>query len=250
MTFKDHFSQRATLYAACRPHYPESLFRYLASVTGARELAIDCGTGNGQAAVGLAEHFTRVVGIDPSSAQIDKAAARANIEYRTALAERTGAESHSADLVGAAQALHWFNPPAFFAEATRLLKSDGAVAVWGYGDPVLDTQRLHDLLHTFNRIKLETYWFPERQLLLDGYRTIDFPFVELTPPTFELRASWTLAELLGYLRTWSSAARYAEQHGVDPVSELEPSLASEWGDPVTPRQVRWPLHVRVGKLRG
>lgn len=248
MTFKDHFSQRAALYAACRPHYPDSLFSYLASVTPAHDLAIDCGTGNGQAAVGLAEHFARVVGIDPSSAQIEKATARANIEYRIAPAEQTGAEAHSADLVTAAQALHWLNAPAFFAEATRLLKSDGAIAVWGYGDPVLDTPRLHALLHTFNRIKLEAYWFAERQLLLDGYRTIDFPFVELTPPTFELRASWTLAELIGYLRTWSSAARYLQEHSVDPVSELEPSLASEWGDPAAARLIRWPLYLRVGKL--
>lgn len=249
VTFKDHFSQRAALYATCRPHYPASLFRYLASVSAAHDLAIDCGTGNGQAAVGLADHFTRVVGIDPSSAQIDRATARANIEYRTAPAEETGVEAHSADLVSAAQALHWFNPPAFFAEARRLLKSDGTIAVWGYGDPILDTPRLHDLLHTFNRVKLEPYWFAERQLLLDGYRTMDFPFFELKPPTFELRASWTLAELLGYLRTWSSAARYADQHGVDPVSELEPSLASEWGDPGTTRLIRWPLHLRVGKPR-
>jgi SAM-dependent methyltransferase len=248
VTFKDHFSQRAALYATCRPHYPESLFRYLASVSAAHDLAIDCGTGNGQAAVGLAEYFIRVVGIDPSSAQIDKATQRPNIEYRIAAAEQTGAEVHSADLVTAAQALHWLDAPAFFAEATRLLKPDGAIAVWGYGDPVLDTQRLHDLLHTFNRIKLEAYWFTERRVLLDGYRTIDFPFVELRPPTFELRATWTLAELLGYLRTWSSAARYLERHGVDPVSELEPSLTSEWGDPPTPRLIRWPLHLRVGKL--
>ena len=248
MTFKDHFSQRAALYAACRPHYPESLFSYLASVTAAHDLAIDCGTGNGQAAVGLAAHFTRVEGVDPSSAQIDKATARANIRYRLAPAEQTGGISRSADLVTAAQALHWFNPPAFFAEATRLLKPDGAIAVWGYGDPVLDKPRLHDLLHTFNRIKLEPYWFAERQLLLDGYRTIDFPFAELTPPTFELRASWTLAQLLGYLRTWSSAARYLEQQGLDPVSELEPSLASEWGDPAIARLIRWPLYLRVGKL--
>jgi SAM-dependent methyltransferase len=249
MKFKDHFSQRAKQYATYRPHYPAALFQYLAGLTSNHELALDCGTGNGQAAVELAKHFTRVVATDPSSAQIQNATTRRNIEYRIARADQSGLPSHSIDLVTAAQALHWFDAPSFFAEAKRVLKPDGAIAVWGYGDPILDTSPLQKLLHDFNRVKLEPYWFAERQLLLDGYRTIDFPFVEIEPPVFELRASWTLPELLGYLRTWSSTARYVEQHNVDPVSELEPSVGREWGDADRARQIRWPLYLRVGKLR-
>lgn len=249
MTFKDHFSQRAKSYATYRPHYPAALFQYLAGLTSNHDLALDCGTGNGQAAVELAQHFTRVVATDPSSAQLANATPRQNIEYRIARADQSGLPSRSIDLVTAAQALHWFDAPSFFAEAKRVLKPDGAIAVWGYGDPVLDTSPLQKVLHDFNRVKLEPYWFAERQLLLDGYRTIDFPFVEIEPPFFELRASWTLPELLGYLRTWSSAARYVEQHNVDPVSELEPSIKREWVDAERARQIRWPLYLRVGRLR-
>lgn len=249
MKFKDHFSQRAALYAVYRPHYPESLFAYLAGLTGDHALALDCGTGNGQAAVALAEHFARVVATDPSSAQLANATPRVNVEYRVAASDESGLSSRSVDLVTAAQALHWFNVTAFFVEAKRVLKDDGAIAVWGYGDPILDSGPLQTLLHTFNRVKLEPYWSAERQLLLDGYRTIDFPFAELSPPTFELRARWTLEELAGYLRTWSATASYVERNNVDPVSELERSLAIEWGDAELRREIRWPLHLRVGKLR-
>jgi hypothetical protein len=35
------------------------------------------------------------------------------------------------NLVTAAQALHWFDPAAFFAEAKRVLAEDGAIAAWG-----------------------------------------------------------------------------------------------------------------------
>jgi SAM-dependent methyltransferase len=248
VTFKDHFSKRAALYAAYRPHYPASLFRHLASITAERELALDCGTGNGQAAIELANHFARVIATDPSSAQLANATARDNVEYRIAPAEHSDLPDQSADLVTAAQALHWFNAPAFFTEARRVLKPDGAIAVWGYGDPVLDTADLQQLLHTFNRVKLEPYWFAERNLLLDGYRGIEFPFVELESPPFELRVSWTLPDLLGYLRTWSATAQYVAASGVDPVEELEQSLAPKWGDPKTPRGIRWPLYLRVGKL--
>lgn len=248
MTFKDHFSQRAAQYAAYRPHYPSSLFRYLAGLTRQHDLALDCGTGNGQAAVELAKHFARVIATDPSPAQIGNATAGANIEYRIATAENSELPDQSVDLVTAAQALHWFDAARFFREAKRVLKSDGAVAVWGYGDPVLDTPVLQELLHAFNRVKLEPYWFAERKLLLDGYRGIEFPFVEQTPPPFELQVSWTLSELLGYLRTWSATARYIELHGVDPVDELELSLARNWGAAQQVRVIRWPLHLRAGKL--
>lgn len=249
MKFKDHFSQRAAEYAIFRPHYPKSLFRYLATLCTQHELALDCGTGNGQAAVEIAEHFARVIATDLSSAQIERATPHDNIEYRVARAEESGLPDQSADLVTAAQALHWFDSAAFFAEATRVLKRDSAIAVWGYGDPVLDTPRLQELLHQFNRGKLEAYWTPERQSLLDGYSTIDFPFAEVTSPRFELRADWTLAQLLGYLRTWSSTATYVEQHGIDPVVALEPTLAAEWGDAARARVIRWPIHLRAGRLR-
>ena len=248
MKFKDHFSSRAAAYASFRPHYPKALFTYVAGLCAHHELALDCGTGNGQAAVELAEYFHHVVATDPSPRQIENATTRSNVEYRVARAEDSGLPRRSVDLVTAAQALHWFDAAAFFSEARRVLKEDGAIAVWGYGDPVVDTPQMQQLLHEFNRVKLEPYWFPERKLLLDGYRTIEFPFTELTPPELELRAEWTLRQLLGYLRTWSSAARYLEEHGSDPVSIIEPSLAALWGDPEHRRLIRWPIYLRAGKL--
>ena len=51
MSFQDHFSKQASLYARYRPQYPAALFEYLASVAPEREAAWDCGTGNGQCLV-------------------------------------------------------------------------------------------------------------------------------------------------------------------------------------------------------
>jgi hypothetical protein len=131
-----------------------------------------------------------------------------------------------------------------------VLTGGGAIAVWGYGDPILDTEPLHRTLHEFNRGTLEPYWFPERQLLLDGYRTVPFPFDEITLPAIEMQMRWTLAELAGYLRTWSSTARYSAEHGFDPVTEVERSLSRDWGAPDTTRVVRWPLYLRAGTVPG
>ena len=70
MPFKDHFSTQAADYAKYRPHYPPALFEYLASIAPAKKVAWDCGTGNGQAALGLALHFEMVIATDPSEKQI------------------------------------------------------------------------------------------------------------------------------------------------------------------------------------
>ena len=70
MTFPDHFSDR---YEAFRPTYPETLFAYLASLVPSHDLAWDCATGNGQAALGLTPHFDAVVATDASPQQIAQA---------------------------------------------------------------------------------------------------------------------------------------------------------------------------------
>ena len=54
MSFKDHFSGHAADYASFRPGYPPELFDFVAALPRRRGTAWDCGTGSGQAAVGLA----------------------------------------------------------------------------------------------------------------------------------------------------------------------------------------------------
>jgi ubiquinone/menaquinone biosynthesis C-methylase UbiE len=224
------------------------LFTVIAELTRHHRTALDSGTGNGQAAVGLARYFERVIASDPSAEQIRRATPNPKIEYRVAAAESSGLSDASVDLVTAAQALHWFDPLAFFSEAARVLAPGGAIAVWGYGDPILDTPQLDGTLRDFNRGLLEPYWYPERKLLLDGYRTIPFPFEEIDVPAQQLEMRWKLSELSGYLRTWSASARYFAQHGVDPVIDVTKSLARGWGDPQRTRLIRWPLYVRAGRV--
>jgi SAM-dependent methyltransferase len=166
-----------------------------------------------------------------------------------ARAEDSGLAAHSVDLVTVAQALHWLDPDRFFDETRRVLVTGGVLAAWGYGDPVIEGRDANAIVHAYNRGTIESYWLPERQLLLDAYRTIEFPFEEIEPPTFTLEQRWTLPELGGYLRTWSATARYAGEIGTDPIIEVERDLTSVWGDPRVPRRVSWPLYLRVGRER-
>lgn len=250
MIRSDHFSDRAALYAVFRPTYPDSLFDTLAALPARRSLALDCGTGNGQAAVALAKRFERVVATDGSAAQLEHAVSATNVTYRHSPAETSGLPDESVDLVTAAQALHWFDIPAFFAEARRVLVPSGVIAVWGYGDPIIDEPRIQSVVHGFNRGTLEEYWPPERGLLLAGYGTVEFPFAEIRLPAFVLEQQASLSQLTGLMRTWSASSRFAARHGHDPVSNVEPELARIWGDPDRPQLIRWPLYLRAGRVEG
>lgn len=244
MTFKDHFSRDAKGYAEFRPNYPAELFAWLASVSPGRALAWDAGTGNGQAAVGLAAHFERVLATDPSEQQVAQAVPHQRVEYRLA-AETAGLDAESADLVTVAQALHWFDRAKFWTEAKRVLRPGGIVAVWCY-----ELQRvspdLDRIINRFYRDTVGAWWTPERRLVEEGYRTVEFPFSELTVPRFSMTTEWTVAHQVGYLGTWSAVGRYREETGADPIPEVEALLEPVWGDQV--RRVEWPLSVRAGRV--
>lgn len=194
----------------------------------------------------MSSYFDRVIATDASPEQLSRAEPGPGIEYRVARAESSGLPDKSVDLVTVAQALHWLNAELFFSEVKRVLAPGGAIAVWGYGDPVLDTPELQSILHQFNRGTIESYWLPERQLVLDGYSTVPFPFDEIAVPDFKLSRELRLPDLMGYVRTWSATARYIVENGTAALDQLESDLARHWGDPMTARLVEAPLHLRAG----
>lgn len=244
-TFRDFFSRAAAEYAAHRPRYPAQLFAELAARAPRTDLAWDCATGNGQAALGLAEHFARVVATDASAAQIASAIAHERVTYRVALAHASGLPSSTVDLVTVAQALHWFDRSAFFREVSRVLVPGGVVAAWCYSRVEIDA-RVDPLLRRFYEETVGPYWSSERRLVDEGYRTVEFPFVEFALPPQVIERELTLDQLGGYLRTWSATQKYADERGEDPVAPLIREIRALWGAPSVPRRARWPLSVRAG----
>ena len=115
--------------------YPDSLFAFLASLVPAHDLAWDCATGNGQAALGLTPHFRKIIATDASPRQIAQAHPHPKVTYLVAPAERTPLPDGLVDLVTVATAFHWLDFPRFYAEVRRVAKPDGILAAWGYKVP-------------------------------------------------------------------------------------------------------------------
>jgi SAM-dependent methyltransferase len=248
LIFRDHFSEVAPDYATFRPRYPAALFDFLAELAPAHELAWDAACGNGQATVDLAERFAKVIGTDASAAQLEQAPRHPRIEWRVAPAERSGIDDATVDLITIAQALHWVDITAFFREAQRVAKRRGIVAAWSYSGIRSSDERIEELVRQYSSETVGPCWPRERRLVDEGYRSVDFPFNEIETPAFVMREPWTLAQLLGYVRTWSATSRFVAVHGTDPTVELAAQLAAVWGDPETIKEVTWPLAVRVGSV--
>jgi len=245
--FKDHFSAQSAAYSRYRPGYPPQLVAFVASCAPGRALAVDCATGNGQAAIALAEHFERVIAVDASRAQIANATPHPRVEYVCAPAEDLPVADHSAGLVAAAQAVHWFDFERFYAECRRVLVAGGVFAAWTYETFRIDPQ-IDAVVGRFYHEVVGPYWPPERSYVESGYRTLPFPWHELPAPAFRLETRWDLDQVMGYLASWSSVQRYKDAHdGQDPLPSLRAQLTLLWPVDGSARVVAWPIHLRIGR---
>jgi SAM-dependent methyltransferase len=245
-SFKDHFSRQAADYSRYRPGYPAALIDWIVSRAPARDLAVDCATGNGQAAVALAAHFDAVLAVDGSRAQLERAQPHPRVRYECAMAEHLPVPDRSVSLVTAAQAVHWFDFDRFHAECRRVLRPGGVLAAWTY-EKFRAGAAIDAAMDRFYNDVIGPYWPPERRYVDEAYATLPFPWAEERAPAFSLSTEWTLEQVLGYLATWSSVQRFRESHpGDDPLSELAVELATLWPADSTLR-LNWPVHLRVGR---
>ncbi len=246
-SFKDHFSTRSADYAAYRPRYPRALADALADACRATDCALDAGCGNGQLSVLLAERFARVIATDASAKQIEQAEPRSGVEYRVAKAEASGLPAASVDLIVAAQAAHWFDLPAFYAEVRRVGRPGALVALVTYGVLVVDDAIREPVRHFYHDV-VGPYWPPERRHVEEGYRSFDFPFEPVALPATAIEVDWRLGDFLGYADTWSAVRELEKAAGREPIEAFRRDLAGAWGDPDLRRLVRFPISVRVGRL--
>jgi SAM-dependent methyltransferase len=223
------------------------MFEYLASLTSSRELAWDCGTGNGQAALALAGHFQRVIATDASASQIENAFPHEKVEYRVETSERTTISAGTVDLITVGTAVHWFDFEPFYAEVRRVAKADGLIAAWTYFFPIIDPA-VDGWIEHFYYVTLDGFW-PERiRYLEQRYETLPFPFEEIQPPAFQMEAVWTLESLIGFLASWSAVRRLVDAQGEAAFEAQMNELEAAWGERTQTKRIRWPLHFRIGKI--
>ncbi|PBQ30288.1 SAM-dependent methyltransferase [Sphingobacteriaceae bacterium] len=244
---KDNFSLQSEQYLKFRPGYPSALVKFLTEIVRTRESAWDCGTGNGQLAFELSKNFKQVYASDISESQVKEASAKANIQYLVESAEKTSFADNSFDLITVAQAIHWFNFAAFYAEAQRTIKRGGVLAVIGYGLLKTGTETDAVISELYGKV-LGGYWDKERKYIDENYKTIPFPFEELIAPEFPNEYEWTFDQLIGYLQTWSAVKHYEKQKNENPVLTMLPELQKAWGAEIV-RKIKFPILLRLARIQ-
>jgi ubiquinone/menaquinone biosynthesis C-methylase UbiE len=242
--FTDLFSKQAASYQKHRPTSPPALFEYLHSLTTEHQLAWDCGTGNGQAAIGLADFYEQVYATDPSEQQIKHATLHPRIIYKIERAETCGLTDHTADLITIANALHWFDFSTFYAEVKRVLKPNGVIAAWTYGHTTISPGIDAIIKHYHDEIVGE-FWQDENRLIDKNYATIPFPFEPVSAPPFSTHKEMSFDDLIGLIHSWSATQKYIDKYASDPVKNIQQQLRSLWQNEKA--TASWQLILKIGR---
>ncbi|WZZ18082.1 hypothetical protein YC2023_111171 [Brassica napus] len=252
--------KQANEYLNARPTYPTIWYKVLAGRTSNHKVAWDVGTGNGQAALGVADYYQRVVATDIDEKPMSIAKPHPNVTYLHTpasmsddeLVSKLGGEN-SIDLIVAAQSLHYFDLKRFYAIVRRVLRKEGGtIAVWVYNDlvvtPKVDAimKRLVDSTKPYRNLKMN--------LAFDGYKEIEFPFKNIRlgtqgrPKALEIPHKLSLDGYLGFFKSWQPLVKAKEQGA----ELLKPSMINEfkeaWGDQNQVKDVAYRAFMLAGKL--
>jgi SAM-dependent methyltransferase len=241
----DRFSVQSRTYKEFRPTYPETLYKYIYANCFSKVTCWDCGTGNGQVAAVLSDTFDQVFATDISLQQIKHAVPKPNIKYSVQRAEITSFPNQYFDLITVAQAIHWFDLPAFNKEVNRLLKPNGLIAIWGYGLLKINLE-IDVIVNHFYQHIIGAYWDKERAYIDLNYSNIPFYFDEIDiQESFNIETQWTIDQLRGYFNSWSSVQNYKDNNnGHNPVDELINKITPIWTSKV--KKVVFPIFMRAG----
>ncbi len=246
-SFKDSFSKQSDIYVKYRPHYPVELYEFLSTLTPQHKLAWDCGSGNGQAAIGVAAFYDQVIATDPSKQQIKNAMPHEKVIYKVETAEQSSLENDSVDLITIANAVHWFDHDLFYKEVNRVLKKDGIIAAWCYGVPFISPE-IDMLVKQYHDNVLGDYWQEPNRLVEKEYTTLPFPFEEMESPPFFAEKKMSLKDFIGFLNTWSATQRYIETNHSNPTEILQAHLLPLWGNLETEMKLYWKIVLKIGRV--
>ena len=204
------------------PHVTDIILSYMARERAGTQLfdvAVDVACGTGQSTFLLHNSFKKIVGLDISETQIEQAKKKQtendfkDVEFVVGDAHDIPMESSSVDLLTCAMAWHWLDAEKFDAEAKRVLKQEGCIAVYGHGVRVSDNTRIRKAFDTFDAELFKFDCFAEQNLhVLNNYEAVELPFSNTQRVDLEFPQEATIDEFLGYFSSVSMYVAYCKKY--------------------------------------
>ena len=125
------FTGKAEAYAKARPGYPDAAIDYIVGLVPHDAIFADVGAGTGKFTELLAKKGYPIFAVEPNADMQEQLAVTLssypNAKPIAGSAEATTLPDNSVDVITCAQALHWFDPNAFWNECRRISKPDSIV---------------------------------------------------------------------------------------------------------------------------
>jgi SAM-dependent methyltransferase len=158
----NRFSNRVDNYIKFRPDYPSEILAFLKQkgFLKSDSLIADIGSGTGISAELFLKQGYNVIGVEPNK-EMREAGERllsgyTNFKSVDAMAESTGLENESVDLIIAGQAFHWFDKEKSKVEFKRILKPGGVVVLM-WNDRRTDTTQFLQAYEDFIKMFATDY---------------------------------------------------------------------------------------------
>lgn len=153
-----NFEGLADNYSRNRPQYPQRMLGELKELLPDGHLTvIDLASGTGISTRAISKALgerAEIVGVEPSEDMRRRAEEdsknRPSIRYEDGKAENLSVGDGTLDMIFVGQALHWFDRPAFYTEAGRVLKPGGIVTIarntrnWHKSELVAEYEGFHE----------------------------------------------------------------------------------------------------------
>lgn len=134
---------------------------------------------------------------------------------------------HSLDLITCSQCFHWFDFDAFYAEAKRLLKPGGVLALITYIRPSIlhNDKEIRDLIrNTFTNPPLNKYVDEKLKIVDNGYAEVVLPFNDVRRKQMTIYAdNVSGSQVIGYIKSWSSYGQCV-QYDLKAAKEMESDI--------------------------
>ncbi len=225
------FTKVADTYQKYRRQFPPELYEEIAVLCplASDTCVLDVGCGAGTATHSLAEIYSSVSSLDPSFEMLYHAAQAEThrpIVWTQGIAEQLPFLSNGMDLITAAQAFHWFDGEVFLAEAKRVLKPRGLIAMFWNGSKGGEPYRTivdRTIDEQLCVRKLSTPLGNVEDIL----STCGFADVQVKGLEFVL--NWTVESYVGWMSSTSRMAQLDEKQREGLIPHLRDVLRHEVG---------------------